>query len=122
MSNRRPSKAQPKSAEQHATDPLSGNRRKELSGLPRRIYLTYRNHGLRTSLFRALTFPLRFTPLGTRLALRSRWLADERRRATLWYRKQGRPVSIVIPSYRDAELVESLVAKIHKTVPGISHA
>ncbi len=115
--SRRSSKAQPSSAEKTQPDPLAGNRRKELSGLPRRIYLTYRHHGLRTSLFRALTFPLRFTPLSRRLALRSRWLADERRRAALWYRKKGRPVCIVIPSYRDAERIETLVTMIRKTVP-----
>lgn len=117
MSSRRPSKAQSKSAEQPIPDPLAVNSRKEFSGLPRRIYLTLRYHGPRTALFRALTFPLRFTPLRSRLALRSRWLADDRRRATLWHRKKGRPVCIVIPSYCDAERVETLVAKIRKTVP-----
>jgi GT2 family glycosyltransferase/glycosyltransferase involved in cell wall biosynthesis len=117
VSSRKPSKAQSKITEQPTPDPLAGHRRKELSGLPRRIYLTFRYHGPRTVIVRALTFPLRFTPLRSRLALRSRWLADDRRRATLWYRKKGQPVCIVIPSYRDAERVETLVAKIRKTVP-----
>ena len=33
------------------------------ANLRRRIYLTYTHFGLRTLLFRALTLPLRFTPL-----------------------------------------------------------
>lgn len=96
---------------------LTGSRRKELRGLPRRIYLTYRHHGWRTFLFRALTFPLRFTPLRDRLRLRSRWLQEDRKRAAKWYAKHGRPVTIVIPSYRDTEHVMTLVAQIRKTVP-----
>ncbi|MHB1810709.1 MAG: hypothetical protein ACYCU0_15635, partial [Solirubrobacteraceae bacterium] len=82
---------------------LTGARRRELSGLPRRILLTYRNHGPRTLAFRALTFPLRFTPLRGRLRLRTNWLHVERREAERWYREHGRPVEIVIPSFRDAE-------------------
>ena len=96
---------------------LTGTRRGELSGLRRRIYLTYRYHGPLTLLFRALTFPLRFTPLRHRLRLRSHWLQSERRKAMYWYRRHGRPVSIVIPSFRDAEHVARLAAKIRKTVP-----
>ena len=34
-----------------------------------------------------------------------------------WYRRHGRPVTVVIPSYRDAELVAQLVAKIRQTTP-----
>jgi GT2 family glycosyltransferase len=88
-----------------------------LAGLRRRIYLTYRYLGWRTLLFRVLTFPLRFTPLRHRLKLRSRTGEDSYRRALAWYREHGRPVCIVIPSYRDAERVAKLVASIHKTVP-----
>lgn len=95
----------------------AGKPRNELSGLPRRIYLTYRYHGPRALLFRALTFPLRFTPLRHRLRLRTQWLANERRKAELWYKRHGKPVDIVIPSYRDHERVATLVAKIRKTVP-----
>lgn len=94
-----------------------GRRRSELSGLARRAYLTLRHHGWRTTMFRAVTFPLRFTPLRGRLRLRSRWLQEDRRKAVAWYKKKGRPVTIVIPSYRDAERVQTLAAKIRKTVP-----
>lgn len=96
---------------------VAGKPRRELSGLPRRIYLTYRYHGLGSLLFRALTFPLRFTPLRHRLRLRTQWLANERRKAELWYKRQGRPVDIVIPSFRDHEHVAKLVRGIRKTVP-----
>ncbi|HEV2974890.1 MAG TPA: glycosyltransferase [Solirubrobacteraceae bacterium] len=88
-----------------------------LAGLRRRIYLTYRYLGWRTLLFRVLTFPLRFTPLRHRLALRSRTGHDLYRRALAWYGEHGEPVSVVIPSYRDAERVATLVASIRRTVP-----
>ncbi|MFZ2113263.1 MAG: glycosyltransferase [Solirubrobacteraceae bacterium] len=88
-----------------------------LAGLRRRIYLTYRYLGWRTLLFRIVTLPLRFTPLRHRLSLRSRTGEDSYRRALAWYREHGRPVCIVIPSYRDAERVATLVASIHETVP-----
>lgn len=96
---------------------VAGKPRGELSGLPRRIYLTYRHHGLASLLFRALTFPLRFTPLKHRLRLRTHWLAAERRKAELWYKQHGRPVDIVIPSFRDHEHVAALVQRVRKTVP-----
>ncbi len=44
-------------------NPLEGRRQGPFSNLRRRIYLTYTHFGLRTLLFRLLTFPLRFTPL-----------------------------------------------------------
>src|ERR1019366_3966103 len=88
-----------------------------VSNLRRRIYLTYRYHGLRTILFRLLTFPLRFTPLSRRLRLRSNAEDQELKRAVRWYRENGRPVDVVIPSYRDADRVRMLVRSISKTVP-----
>lgn len=88
-----------------------------LANLRRRIYLTYRYLGWRTLLFRVLTLPLRLTPLKHRLSLRSGTEEDSYRRALAWYREHGRPVCIVIPSYRDAERVVTLVASIHRTVP-----
>ncbi len=83
----------------------------------RRIYLTYHYLGWRTLLFRALTFPLRFTPLKHRLQLRTHARDRDMRRAMAWYREYGRPVTIVIPSFRDAERVATLVKSIRKTVP-----
>jgi len=96
---------------------LDGRHRGPLTGLRRRIYLTRHYLGWRTLLFRALTFPLRFTPLKRRLRLRSDWGDDASRRAVAWYGEHGEPVEIVIPSYRDAERVGTLVASIQRTVP-----
>jgi len=60
-----------------------------LAGVRRRIYLTIRYHGWRTLLFRALTFPLRFTPLRSRLRLRTHQRELQLRRAVRWYREHG---------------------------------
>jgi GT2 family glycosyltransferase len=101
--------------------PIEGRPLGPLSNLRRRIYLTYQYFGLRTIVFRALTFPLRFTPLARRLRLRTHARDQELRRAVLWYAEHGRPVDIVIPSYRDAERVRALVRSIGKTVkPGMA--
>lgn len=100
-----------------AASALDGEFTGPLAGLRRRIYLTYRYLGWRTLLFRFVTFPLRFTPLKRRLRLRSSSSEDAYRRAVAWYRERGEPVDIVIPSYRDAELVAALVKSIHATVP-----
>jgi GT2 family glycosyltransferase/glycosyltransferase involved in cell wall biosynthesis len=100
-----------------ASATLDGSFSGPLAGVRRRIYLTYRYLGWRTLLFRALTFPLRLTPLKHRLALRTHARDREMRRALAWYREHGEPVAIVIPSYRDAERVGTLVASIRKTVP-----
>ena len=88
-----------------------------LSRVRRRIYLTYRYLGWRVLLLRAITFPLRFTPLRRRLRLKPRGTERDYRRASEWYREHGRPVCVVIPSYRDSDRVEKLVASIEKTVP-----
>jgi GT2 family glycosyltransferase len=96
---------------------LDGASRGPLADLRRRIRLTIRYHGWRTLLFRLITFPLRFTPLRHRLRLRSQAGEDDYRRAAVWYRKRGEPVSIVIPSFRDAERVAVLAASIRRTVP-----
>jgi GT2 family glycosyltransferase/glycosyltransferase involved in cell wall biosynthesis len=97
---------------------LDGDFSGPLAGLRRRIYLTYRYLGWRTLLFRIVTLPLRLTPLRRRLRLRSSTTEDAYRRAVAWYRDHGEPVDIVIPSYRDAELVAKLVQSIRATVPG----
>ncbi len=96
---------------------LDGDFRGPLAGLRRRVYLTYHYLGWRTLLLRLLTFPLRFTPLKRYLQLRTQAGDRERRRAMAWYREHGSPVSIVIPSYRDAGRVATLVQSIGKTVP-----
>lgn len=93
---------------------VDGRRTGRLANLPRRIYLTYRYRGFRSVLYRALVFPLRMTPLDRFLTL-----SPSSRRAThlarRWYRRHGRRVTIVIPSYRDAELVSALVSALRRT-------
>jgi GT2 family glycosyltransferase/glycosyltransferase involved in cell wall biosynthesis len=95
--------------------PIEGRPQGPLSNLRRRVYLTYTHFGLRTILFRLITFPLRFTPLERRMRLRTHARDQEVRRAVGWYREHGRPVDIVIPSYRDAEHVQTLVRSIQRT-------
>ncbi|HEV3319581.1 MAG TPA: glycosyltransferase [Solirubrobacteraceae bacterium] len=96
-------------------DPIQGRPEGAFSNLRRRIHLTYTHFGLRTILWRALTFPLRFTPLHRRLRLRTHARDQERRRAAAWYREHGTPVDVVIPSYRDAARVRTLVRSIRRT-------
>jgi GT2 family glycosyltransferase len=98
-------------------DPIAGRPQGPFANLRRRIYLTYTHFGLRTILWRLVTFPLRFTPLDRRLRLRTHARDQERRRAGVWYRERGRPVDIVIPSYRDAARVRALVRSLRRTVP-----
>jgi GT2 family glycosyltransferase len=101
--------------------PLDGRRQGAFANLRRRIYLTYANFGLRTVVFRLITFPLRFTPLARRMRLRTDSGEQELRRAAAWYREHGKPVDIIVPSYRDADRVAALVRSITKTVaPGMA--
>jgi GT2 family glycosyltransferase/glycosyltransferase involved in cell wall biosynthesis len=100
-----------------ASSALDGSFSGPLAGVRRRIYLTYRYLGWRTLLFRIVTFPLRLTPLKHRLRLRTHARDREMRRALAWYREHGRPVAIVVPSFRDGDRVATLVASIRKTVP-----
>ena len=69
--------------------------------LRERIILTYRYHGPWSIVYRLLTYVLRFTPLRHRV--RRGLIARRDRTAINWYRRNGRPVTIVIPSYKDAE-------------------
>jgi GT2 family glycosyltransferase/glycosyltransferase involved in cell wall biosynthesis len=94
---------------------IEGRREGPFANLRRRIHLTYTHFGLRTLLFRAITFPLRFTPLEQRMRLRTHARDQEVRRARGGYGEHGRPVDVVIPSYRDAEHVRTLVRSIRKT-------
>jgi GT2 family glycosyltransferase/glycosyltransferase involved in cell wall biosynthesis len=105
------------SPEAIAGSSLGGPVRGPLGSLRRRIQLTIHYLGWRTLLFRVVTFPLRFTPLGRRLQLRSTRADADYRRARAWYREHRRPVDIVIASYRDAERVKALVSSIKRTVP-----
>ena len=80
----------------------------------RRIVLTLRHGGPRELVLRALTFPLRATPLRGHLGV-GRLDRDGSVQARRWYRHEGRPVTVVIPSFRDAELVAGLVRSIRRT-------
>jgi GT2 family glycosyltransferase len=90
--------------------------RRQVANLPQRVWLTYQHRGGRQLAFRAMTFPLRFTPLEPLLRLNPS-SPDRTAYARRWYRRHGRPVTVVIPSYRDAELVAKLVRRIRKTTP-----
>jgi GT2 family glycosyltransferase/glycosyltransferase involved in cell wall biosynthesis len=105
------------STDEIAYGSVGGPGRGPFATLCRRIELTIRYLGWRTLLFRVVTFPLRFTPLKRRLALRSTRADADYRRAMAWYRENKRPVDIVIASYRDADRVRALVRSIRRTVP-----
>jgi GT2 family glycosyltransferase len=98
----------------NAPSPVGGHSRHSPAGIWRRVVLTYQYHGWRTLALRGVTFPLRFTP-ARRLVLPDSGASVELKRAKAWYRRFGRPVTIVIPSYRDAEHVERAVASIRRT-------
>ncbi len=95
-------------------DAVEGLPRGPLANLRRRIYLTHRYLGWRTVLWRLVTFPLRFTPL-RRWVMPRRGLEPAWLRARDWYRREGLPVTVVVPSYRDAPEVARLVASIRRT-------
>ncbi|HEY5319142.1 MAG TPA: hypothetical protein VIJ20_14225, partial [Solirubrobacteraceae bacterium] len=92
---------QPEPSKAAATRAVDGARKGPLFNVRRRIYLTYKYHGMWALVYRALTFPLRFTPLKRYLRIGPKARA-EKAQALRWYRERGRPVTIVIPSYRDA--------------------
>jgi GT2 family glycosyltransferase len=85
-----------------------------LADLWRRARLTLQYHGPRELALRLVTFPLRATPLGPRLGYGRRYGAIQAR-ARRWYRKQWRPVTVVIPTYGDPTLVTAAVAGVRKT-------
>ncbi|MFL5844075.1 MAG: glycosyltransferase [Solirubrobacteraceae bacterium] len=88
-----------------------------LAGLWRRAVLTYRYLGPRTVALRVLTFPLRFTPLRSRIDAGSGAIEFERREAARWYRERGRPVTVAIPAYGPPDDVIAAVRSIRATTP-----
>ena len=84
------------------------------ANLGRRIVLTYSYLGWRTVVWRALTFPLRFTPLRHRLRLGS-IIEAQQRVAESWYKARGRPVTIVIPTYGDPCHTADVVRSVRRT-------
>jgi GT2 family glycosyltransferase len=82
--------------------------------LPQRVALTWRYHGPREVLRRALSFPLRLTPLRHTLGLGAR-MSDPAAGARRWYRRNARPVAIVIPAYGPTQLLEDTVRSVVAT-------
>ena len=100
-----------------------------LSAVPRqrftlreRIRLTHEYHGGWALAYRMVTFPLRLTPLRRYLDRRPSTGRARRVAARRWYRELGRPVTIVIPSYKDAGDVADLVASLRRTTDAAPRA
>jgi GT2 family glycosyltransferase/glycosyltransferase involved in cell wall biosynthesis len=83
-------------------------------GLPRRAILTWQHHGPVETLRRAALFPLRVTPLAPRLGLSVRH-SDPAAGAYRWYRKHGRKVAIVIPTYGPPDYALAAIRSIRAT-------
>jgi GT2 family glycosyltransferase len=117
MNDERANQAHSEQAQREA-ETIIGNQtpRGQLADLPRRIRLTYSYHGPRAVVLRGLTFPLRFTPFAG-LVMHNRQARARRSAARAWYRRNGKPVTVVIPSYRDAKHVARLVRSIRRTTP-----
>jgi GT2 family glycosyltransferase/glycosyltransferase involved in cell wall biosynthesis len=82
------------------------------SGLPRRAWLTVKYRGPGQFALRAITFPLRLTPLGRRLPGASTRASAN---ARAWYRASWRPVTVVIPSYGPPEPAIDAVRSLRRT-------
>jgi GT2 family glycosyltransferase len=93
---------------------LDGTRRGRLTSLPRRAYLSYKHGGISALVSKTLIFPLRLTPLDRVLRLGPGPSSDAVA-ARRWYRHAGHPVTIVIPSYRDAKSVARLADTVRRT-------
>jgi GT2 family glycosyltransferase len=90
--------------------------RGKLANLWRRARLTWRYHGPREFALRVVTFPLRPTSIGRRLGHGQRHrYAREETIAHTWYRRDGRPVTVVIPTFGDPKLVAQAVGSVRKT-------
>ena len=83
--------------------------RRLLSGLPRRAAMTVRYLGWRELLRRLSAAPMRMLP-GSAVGI-----GPDHGPAQTWYRRHGRPVVIVIPSYGSPDLVMAAVRSIRKT-------
>ncbi|MDQ6914830.1 MAG: glycosyltransferase [Actinomycetota bacterium] len=94
--------------------PRAPDRRGPLLNLPRRARLTLAYYGWGETLKRALTFPLRFTPLRHRVGYGVRF-GPERAFARAWYRREARPVTVVIPTYGDPAEAIAAVRSVRAT-------
>ena len=82
--------------------------------LPRRARLTVHHHGWGTLVVRFLTAPLRPLGLeqGVRKGLRRR---AQRRKVVRWYRREGRPVTVVVPTYGPPDVTFGAVRALRRT-------
>ncbi|MDX6671646.1 MAG: hypothetical protein QOI91_2009 [Solirubrobacteraceae bacterium] len=90
------------------------DRRGALANLPRRARLTLEYFGPREVLRRVVTFPLRFTPLRHRVGYGVHF-GPEAVFAQLWYRRRGKPVTVVIPTYGDPAEAAAAVTAVRDT-------
>jgi GT2 family glycosyltransferase/glycosyltransferase involved in cell wall biosynthesis len=88
--------------------------RLQFARLPQRAWLTLKHLGPREFLIRVVTFPLRLTPWAPRLGLAPR-MSGSSAGAERWYRDEGRPVAIVIPTYGDPSLAIQAVRSLRAT-------
>ncbi|MFL5955940.1 MAG: glycosyltransferase [Solirubrobacterales bacterium] len=87
---------------------------RRIRSLPRRAWLTLKYLGPGQALLRAITFPLRPTPIGRWLGY-GRSYGPERVKARRWYREHGRDVTIVIPTYGDPAVTIKCVRSLRRT-------
>ncbi|WP_051470955.1 glycosyltransferase [Patulibacter minatonensis] len=84
--------------------------RRLLTGLPRRAALTVQHLGWAELGRRVATAPVRLLP-GSAVG----GVGDASGPARAWYKRHGRPVAIVIPSYGSPDLVATAVKSVRKT-------
>jgi GT2 family glycosyltransferase len=91
-----------------------GSVRGMFTNLPRRIRLTFEYEGVGGFVRKSLRFLVRLTPF--RFLLRGDVATrEQQRRARAWYRRNGRFVTVVIPSYGDAEPTLKAVKSLRRT-------
>ncbi|HYP49188.1 MAG TPA: glycosyltransferase [Thermoleophilaceae bacterium] len=84
-----------------------------MNGLPRRAYLTVKHHGWAELWLRVLTSPLRL--VGWDGVVRRRLAAlGHARRVRAWHRREGRVVTVVIPTYGEPSMTIETVARVRK--------
>ncbi len=85
-----------------------------LRGLPERAYLTIKHHGWGDFLYRIVTAPLRL--IGLEAGVRARLLRRaELRRMEAWYGENGRPVTVIVPTFGDPRLTIAAVKSLRRT-------
>ena len=98
--------------------PRRGRRRPLFNDLPRRAHLTIKHQGWSELLVRLLTSPLRLVGLERGLRRRIAAFAHSRR-VRGWYRREGRMVTIIMPTFGDPATTIDAVARLRRTLrPG----